>query len=63
MRSGSVLLVEWPDRAGARLRPADLSLRLAYADSDGGEPGRSVEVTAATEAGAAVLARLAVEVA
>jgi len=63
MRSGSVLLVEWPDRAGGRLRPADLSLRLAYADSDGGEPGRSVEVTAATEAGAAVLARLAVEVA
>ena len=63
MRSGSVLLVEWPDRAGGRLRPADLSLRLAYADSDGREPGRSVEVTAATEAGAAVLNRLAVEVA
>lgn len=61
MSPGSVVLVEWPDRAGDRLPAADLSLRLAYADSAAREPGRSVEVTAATEAGAAVLARLAVE--
>jgi tRNA threonylcarbamoyladenosine biosynthesis protein TsaE len=63
MRSGSVLLVEWPERAGGRLRPADLSLQLTYAECDSREPGRSVEVTAATEAGATVLRRLAVEVA
>ncbi|MCU0258713.1 MAG: tRNA (adenosine(37)-N6)-threonylcarbamoyltransferase complex ATPase subunit type 1 TsaE [Solirubrobacteraceae bacterium] len=61
MRPGSIMLVEWPDRAGDRLRTADLSLRLAYADSGGHEPGRSVAVSAATEAGQAVLARLAVE--
>lgn len=61
MLSGSVLLVEWPERAGGRLRAADLTLRLAYADSDDREPGRSVELAAATEAGAAVLARLEVE--
>ena len=65
MGEGSVMLVEWPDRAGDRLRAPDLSVSLAYAyacaDPDGREPGRCVEVTAATDAGAAVLARLAVE--
>jgi len=61
MRLGSVLLVEWPDRAGGRLRMVDVALRLAYADSDGGAPGRNAELTAATDAGVAILARLAVD--
>jgi len=61
MRPGSVLLVEWPDRAGGRLRTADLALRLEYADAEAGAPGRNLEVTAATDAGAAILARLAID--
>lgn len=52
----SVLLVEWPERAGDRLRPPDLSLRLDYSAA-----GREVEVTASSAAGAAVLARLGLE--
>lgn len=42
----SLLLVEWPERAGARLREPDLSLRLAYA----GE-GRSVSICPGSEPG------------
>jgi len=49
----SVLLVEWPERAGDRLRRADLALLIAY----GGE-GRVMEITAASAAGHDVLARL-----
>ena len=53
---GSVLLVEWPERAGARLRPPDLSLRLDYSPA-----GREVEVTASSVVGESVLARLGLE--
>lgn len=53
---GSVLLVEWPERAGDRLRPPDLSLRLDYS-----EVGRDVRVTASSAAGEAILARLRLE--
>jgi tRNA threonylcarbamoyladenosine biosynthesis protein TsaE len=51
----SVLLVEWPERAGDRLRPADLTLVLAY-----GDEGRTVEITGSSAAGGEVLARLPV---
>jgi tRNA threonylcarbamoyladenosine biosynthesis protein TsaE len=51
---GSVLLVEWPDRAGGQLGPVDLSLALEYAADE----ARSVAVEAATPAGRAVLAAL-----
>jgi tRNA threonylcarbamoyladenosine biosynthesis protein TsaE len=61
MTPGSALLVEWPERAGPRLRVADLSLRLEYGDAAGREPGRRLVASAATDAGAAVLARLVVE--
>ena len=49
----SVLLVEWPERAGDRLRDPDLQLRLEYA---GG--GRQVAAAARSVAGQRVLAGL-----
>jgi tRNA threonylcarbamoyladenosine biosynthesis protein TsaE len=49
----SVLLVEWPERAGDRLRPPDLTLLLQYSDA-----GRSVALSGASPVGQAVLARL-----
>ena len=49
----SLLLVEWPERAGERLREPDLHLHLEYA-----EPGRRVTVAAGSEAGRQVLAAL-----
>jgi tRNA threonylcarbamoyladenosine biosynthesis protein TsaE len=61
MTRGSVLLVEWPERAGDRLRAQDLTLRLRYGDADDSESGRIVEVSAAGAAGQAVLARLAID--
>ena len=48
----AVLLVEWPERAGDRLRPPDLALRLEYS-----RHGRVVTVTATNAVGEAVLAR------
>jgi tRNA threonylcarbamoyladenosine biosynthesis protein TsaE len=42
----SVLLVEWPERAGDRLRSLDLALRLGYLND-----GRSVDVEGITEQG------------
>jgi tRNA threonylcarbamoyladenosine biosynthesis protein TsaE len=50
---GSVLLIEWPERAGERLAAPDLVLRVAYA-----LPGRMVEVSASSPAGHQVLAAL-----
>ena len=49
----SILLVEWPERAGDRLRKPDLHLHLEYT-----EAGRQVAVTAGSEAGRQVLAAL-----
>lgn len=46
----SILLVEWPERAGDRLRAPDLQLHLEYADA-----GRQVTVLAASGAGRRVL--------
>jgi len=49
----SVLLVEWPERAGERLREPDLHLHLEYT-----EAGRQAAVAASSEAGRQVLAAL-----
>ena len=50
----SVLLVEWPERAGNRLGTPDLSLTLGYLDD-----GRTVDFAAASEPGQRVLRRFA----
>lgn len=49
----SILLVEWPERAGDRLRPPDLQLDLEYTDA-----GRQLAVTAGSAPGQRVLAGL-----
>jgi tRNA threonylcarbamoyladenosine biosynthesis protein TsaE len=46
----SVLLVEWPERAGNRLVTPDLALALGYLDD-----GRTVDFAAPSEAGQRVL--------
>jgi tRNA threonylcarbamoyladenosine biosynthesis protein TsaE len=51
---GSVVLVEWPEKAAGRLGTADVSLALAYA----GDDARSVRAEAHTAAGTAALGRL-----
>jgi len=48
----SVLLVEWPERAGNRLAPPDLAFTLGYLDD-----GRTVDFAAPSEAGQRVLRR------
>jgi len=53
LAGSSILLVEWPERAGDRLREPDLRLHLEYT-----EAGRQVAVTARSEAGRQVLAGL-----
>jgi tRNA threonylcarbamoyladenosine biosynthesis protein TsaE len=50
---GSVCLVEWPEKAGAGLPAADLSILIQVAGS-----GRQVEIVAATEAGKACLSHI-----
>ncbi len=54
--AGSVLLVEWPERAGERLGTPDLSLALSYLDV-----GRAVEIAAASVAGKLVVERLSLD--
>jgi len=49
----SVVLVEWPERAGDRLREPDLRLHLEYTDT-----GRRVALDASTVPGRRVLAGL-----
>ena len=49
----AICLVEWPEKAGARLPAADVAVRLAV---DGA--GRSITVSARTEAGARCLKQL-----
>ena len=49
----TILLVEWPERAGDRLRPPDLQLALAYTDH-----GRQLEFEPASAAGRKVVAAL-----
>jgi len=52
----SILLVEWPERAGDRLGKPDLSLALGYLDD-----GRIVVFHADSEAGRQVLSRLVLD--
>lgn len=52
----SVLLVEWLERAGDRLRAPDLELQLDYA-----AVGREVHLTASSPVGESILARLGLE--
>ena len=49
----SVCLIEWPERAGNRLAPPDLTLNLALQDT-----GRSAAIAAQTEAGRECLEHL-----
>ena len=51
-----VLLVEWPERAGGRLREPDLAVHIEYAAE-----GRSLTLTAGSEAGRRLLARLSLD--
>lgn len=53
-RPGAILLVEWPEKAGARLGTPDLTLQLDYVDDN----TRTVRFEAGTAAGQAVLERL-----
>ena len=53
----SVLLVEWPERAGDRLREPDLSLRIEYADD-----GRRLSLRAAGATGQRVVDALRLDV-
>jgi tRNA threonylcarbamoyladenosine biosynthesis protein TsaE len=49
----NVCLVEWPERAGGQLPPADLEIVLEVAD-----PGRTATLTASSPAGEKLLAGL-----
>jgi tRNA threonylcarbamoyladenosine biosynthesis protein TsaE len=49
----NVCLVEWPEKAGSQLPPADLWIRLEHA-----EAGRDARITANTEAGRQCLDQL-----
>ena len=48
-RSDSVCLVEWPERVGGLLPPADLDVTLSHAPADAG--GRELTLAASTPAG------------
>jgi tRNA threonylcarbamoyladenosine biosynthesis protein TsaE len=52
-RTGHVWLIEWPERGGTRLPPADLSVAFTV-----GEAGHEIEVGARSALGEAWLARL-----
>ena len=52
----SILLVEWPERAGDRLAAPDFSVALGYL-----EHGRQVDFSASSEPGRRVLGRLGLE--
>ena len=49
----SVLLVEWPERAGDRLGKPDLLLQIEYA-----QPGRAIAIDSSSDSGRQVLAAL-----
>lgn len=53
---GTVLLVEWPEQAGASLGKVDLAVSLAYLAN--GEEGRSLEIQARSALGARVLGQV-----
>jgi tRNA threonylcarbamoyladenosine biosynthesis protein TsaE len=51
---GSVLLVEWPEKAGGRLGAADVTIEIAYDGAD----AREVRFVAGSEVGTAAIDRL-----
>lgn len=53
---GSILLIEWPSRGGARLPPPDLAIDISYAGST--EQGREVRIEPRSALGTEALARL-----
>ena len=53
-RPDCVAVIEWPERVAGRLPSVDVAVRLELA-----EPGRTLEIRAATAAGEACLARFA----
>lgn len=53
LAGSSVMLVEWPERAGERLREPDLRLQIHYT-----EMGRAVDLSACSEPGSQVLTGL-----
>jgi len=53
-RPDSVAVIEWPERVAARLPRVDVAAQLALT-----EPGRALELLAATAAGEACLAQFA----
>jgi tRNA threonylcarbamoyladenosine biosynthesis protein TsaE len=50
-RPGSILLVEWPEKAAGRLGPADLVVVIDYADAD----ARCIRLEAQTPSGESLL--------
>jgi tRNA threonylcarbamoyladenosine biosynthesis protein TsaE len=61
LQPGSVLLVEWPERAGDRLHSPDLALRLSYGGAVAGASGRVVEIAGLSEPGRRIAESLSVE--
>jgi tRNA threonylcarbamoyladenosine biosynthesis protein TsaE len=57
-RPDSIAVIEWPERVASRLPWVDMAARIELA-----EPGRGLELRAATEAGKACLAQFAVRIA
>ncbi|CAL1239342.1 tRNA (adenosine(37)-N6)-threonylcarbamoyltransferase complex ATPase subunit type 1 TsaE [Candidatus Methylocalor cossyra] len=53
LRADALCLVEWPERGAGKLPAADLEIRLTIEDG-----GRRAELSAATETGRGILARL-----
>jgi tRNA threonylcarbamoyladenosine biosynthesis protein TsaE len=56
LNGNTLLLIEWPERAGGALPPADLAVRLELSDAGDGA-GRIGHVEARSQAGEAWLAR------
>jgi tRNA threonylcarbamoyladenosine biosynthesis protein TsaE len=56
LNGNTLLLIEWPERAGGALPPADLEVRLELSDAGGGG-GRNGHVEARSRVGEAWLAR------
>ena len=58
LEPGTVLLVEWAERGGAMLPPADLRIRLAYAADPAPSHARSLRLAASSHQGESLLNKL-----
>jgi tRNA threonylcarbamoyladenosine biosynthesis protein TsaE len=56
---GAIALIEWPERGGGYLPPADLTVALHYPDPVGAVAGREAEITPGAAAGEGILKDLA----